>query len=1152
MLSSLRWSLAVAAVLVGALLTPSAEPADQKAPVKPLDTLRLPADAILVIIDPGAAMRLLPNSVYLTPERFQWYLDQLAELERLRKNAPKEPPVAPGTPGKLHLEGHVEGDRAFLKATFEFATDRPKSAVTLGCKPGLASNPMLTSLGEGKGNLYCDLRSDADSYLIQLDEAQPKGCRLTLDLMLALPPLQGNARSLELKLPQAAITTLDLTLPSGARDVRLGDKPLAETGLRLKDQRVVTGTLGAADKLALNWKQGKSAGTGPKVLEAEGAIHVKLEEHGAVSTVARLALKVLGGSTDRWELLVPRGAKLEVVAADYARVAGIDPPTDQPFASLWAIRLKEASSDTLNVIVTLPSRGPDPNNKGQLPVGPFIVRGASRQPGSIFVTSKGVEPRLHPNGDATLRDPTGDERNLYAAPFLQVYAYRVPPQPIKPTMAYGPTGSYSLLDVETEAIRGQVRTLTTNALELRADGGRKQWSVFTRISATLVNQGSVERIEIHVPTECVFVPSANNPPAPVKNVKAEEGKVTLELSGDMWTEFTTMLEFRYPHVVPERGEAVFELPRVLDGAAGSRTEVKVKAPRDVELVTPDRPGVAALAVASSHELEWKPEAGSPDAERPPAAIEVAWRPYQPEVRAVADVTLTAPDRQAQVHHELRYHFPSSPRGPEAPLPVTLRLPPGVQAETFKVFGGRVLAEDKHVRRIQLDAPAGQESVLRLDYSFVLPPENGEGDTTFAVPLVVPEQVTRGETRVRVWSEPGTLPELAQLDSGWALLNIEKVRGKGKPVPLPVLVLQTQRVDLPLTLRLAEVAGERVTVLADRALIRVEVTEGQGYRYRASFHLTQLLTHNLDIELPASVPRLGLEVKLDGAPVKWNVVDENGQHSESGRVARLKLDPALVQRSVLEVSYQVPPGQVSGGVFQTVLQPPVLRGEPGRVLTRWQVTLLAGWVPLGPEGGAGMPRVWGRSGWLLVPRLATGAGEMEQWFKGNENLPSSAEFATAPNPDLICLRSGLEPLTVTHAPFKPWLWCCSLAVLLGGLGMYFLARRAAQGSSALFWVCLTLLTFGIGAMWLFRPTALVAVAYGSELGAAVLLVFAAVLWLMHERQRRQIVFLPSFRRGRGTSSIVRAAPATASGGSGPKREPGEPSTVDAPQKAASSH
>jgi hypothetical protein len=1137
----------VAAALAGALCAPSAEP-DKKPPTTPLDPLKLPADAIIVIINNlDELTTMFPRNVRVPSEQLKGLQDEITRL----KAALEAMNDKPAAPGKLHLEGHIEGDRAFLRARFEFATDRAKSTVSLGCRPGLASNPVLMSLGEAKGNLYTDLRTDADGFVVFLDEAQPKGCQLTLDLALGLASPQVNARSVELKLPRAPVTTLKLTLPPGARDVRLGDKPLAETLLQLQDERVVTGTLGSADKLALSWRQGKASSGGPKLLEAEAAIHVSLDGR-MVTTVAKLELKTGGSSTDRWELLVPPGAKVEVAVADQARIAGKPQVSElSPFAALCTIRLKEATADAepLHVKITV-SGVPDPKNKGQVPVGPFLVRGTVRQPGSIFVTGEGVEPRLHPHGNTTQREPTRAEKDARPGQFLRVYSYDEPPQPVKPTTAYGPTGSYSLLDVEPDAARGEVRTQTTHTLELKADGGRRRWFLLTQIGANLVNQGAVEHIEVHVPKECVFVPSANRPPAPVKDVKTQEGKVTLELlPGETWSEFTATLEFQYPFVVPDRGETMFELPRVIESVAGSRTEVKIKVPRDVELTAPEHPGAAALTAVSSHELEWKPAAGSVDAERPPATFALAWRPYRPEVRAIADVTLMAPERQAQVHHELRYRFPSYPRGAETPLPVTLRLPAGVLADTFKVFGGK-MTENGDLRRVQLDTPSGPEAVLRLEYSFVLPEEDPEQGTTFPVPLVVPEQVTRGETRVRVWSEPGTIPELADADSGWALLNIEKVRGEGKP--LPVLVLQTQSVKLPLTLRLAEVTGERVTILADRALIRVEVTEGQGCRYRASFHLTQLLAENLDIELPAPVPRLGLVVKLDGKEVTPKLLDENGQASASGRIARLRLSPGLVRRSVLEVSYLMPPGQVSAGVFQTVLQPPVLRGEPGRVLTRWQVTLPPGWVPLGPEGGAGLPRVWERNGWLLVPRLAAGAGDMEKWFKGNENLPVSSDFDSAPHPDLICLRSGLEPLTVTHAPFKPWLWCCSLAVLLGGLAMYYLARRAGQGSPTWFWIWLTLLAFGIGALWLFRPTALAAVSYGSELGAAVLVVFAAGLWLMHERQRRQIVFLPSFRRGRAASSIVRTVSATASGGSAPKPQPGEPSTVDAPHKAVSSH
>ncbi len=176
----------------------------------------------------------------------------------------------------------------------------------------------------------------------------------------------------------------------------------------------------------------------------------------------------------------------------------------------------------------------------------------------------------------------------------------------------------------------------------------------------------------------------------------------------------------------------------------------------------------------------------------------------------------------------------------------------------------------------------------------------------------------------------------------------------------------------------------------------------------------------------------------------------------------------------------------------------------------------------------------------------------RWFAGNENVPHAPDTDNSVNPNLICLRSGLESLTVMHAPFKPWLWCCSLTVLLIGLGLYFLARRASRGSQGWFWLCLALLTFGVGALWLFRPTAMASLAYGAELGAFVLLVAAVLLWLMHERQRRQIVFLPSFRRGRGGSSLLRAGAGATSSGNIPRPQHGEPSTVDAPRPAGSNH
>jgi hypothetical protein len=81
----------------------------------------------------------------------------------------------------------------------------------------------------------------------------------------------------------------------------------------------------------------------------------------------------------------------------------------------------------------------------------------------------------------------------------------------------------------------------------------------------------------------------------------------------------------------------------------------------------------------------------------------------------------------------------------------------------------------------------------------------------------------------------------------------------------------------------------------------------------------------------------------------------------------------------------------------------------------------------------------------------------------------------------------------------------------------------------------------GLLW---PTALAAVLFGCEPGAAVLLVFGGFQWLLYERYRRQVIFLPSFSRARNGSSLLRSTGSA-------KRTRAEPSTVDAPPYKGSS-
>jgi hypothetical protein len=225
---------------------------------------------------------------------------------------------------------------------------------------------------------------------------------------------------------------------------------------------------------------------------------------------------------------------------------------------------------------------------------------------------------------------------------------------------------------------------------------------------------------------------------------------------------------------------------------------------------------------------------------------------------------------------------------------------------------------------------------------------------------------------------------------------------------------------------------------------------------------------------------------------------------------------------------------------------VVRGDPGKAPTRWQIVLPPGWVALGPECGPGVERTWERRGWLVAPRLTTTSADLERWFLGSEAAPRDEEGEVGV-PTLVCWRSGLEPLTVTYAPQQAWLMVCSLGLLLVGFALYQLARPKEAGrgvSTAWLMPALTALVLAGAVAGLLWPTALTAVLFGGEPGAAVLLVFAGFQWLLHERYRRQIVFLPSFSRGRNGSSLIRSTGSA-------KRTRTEPSTVDAPPYKGSS-
>jgi hypothetical protein len=416
----------------------------------------------------------------------------------------------------------------------------------------------------------------------------------------------------------------------------------------------------------------------------------------------------------------------------------------------------------------------------------------------------------------------------------------------------------------------------------------------------------------------------------------------------------------------------------------------------------------------------------------------------------------------------------------------------------------------------------------VEYDFALPgrPAAEPGPEAaparrFKVPLLWPESATRGESRVRFWCDPGTVPALAGSDPAagpWRDQGAEVVAGHDS---LPALVVAADGLDLPLSVRVGESGLPPLPgVVVDRALVQVTVDEEGTVYYRARFLISKLTARHVDVELPAPAALVKLVTALDHKHVPWQPADVGG------KVVRLSVEPSLyTQPVVLDLGYQLGRGQLEGeGPWRSSLNPPVPRGDVllGRV--RWQVTVPGGQIPLVAARDAYVEQDWAWQGWMPAPEPATTAAELERWFT------ATTAAGAGPAPSLVCWRTSLAPLPLWRVPQQAWFVICSGLLLALGLALSFVPWNRFA-----FWLLAALLGATLGTAAVLWPSLAPAVLYGCEPGALVLLLVLALQWLLHRQYRRQVVFMPGFTRLKAGSSLVRS-------GAGRSRDP---STIDAP-------
>jgi hypothetical protein len=1129
------------------------KPAEKKAPAQ----IDLPPGAIIAVYDNFAdALKKMPRAIVLSPDKYQEMTDEIARLRKLLDRQRTR------TPSKCLLKGRIEGGLAVLQAQFEFVTEKPGEIVRLGC--GLAQATGITLDGRTP-QLFATLAAtrfkatkgrpsdDDEGFTVQVEK--PGDHTLTLDLVLALN--RPGAQGFKLDLPRAAITRLELTLPGGAGDVRVGGKALSETLLSHKNNQLA-GSLGAADLLDLTWKS-PQAGAASPILAAEGLIQVRIDKT-TVTTEARLTLRVLGGQPGAWNLLVPSRCDVKVLGDD-----GRTPiaKTEKGPTTRCKITPRDAGGEPMVVVVTHTQPVPQQAN-ARIAIGPFTVLEAVRQSGRVLVSNTVADWRLKfaETSDFLRREaPDAPRQN----PSL-VAAFRYGPAAGAPATPRTPV---SWLDFQVETVRGQIKTQTAHLLRPGRDGGRGAWEVQTTITVT-PRWADIDRFQVRMPADCKFIDEGSGPRSGrVRDISYDATTRLVEVKlapggvDPTLQPFSVKLEGSYSAElnpgVPGSGE--FLLPRT-EETSEQEGSVTIQTPANVELLPdPEVGGELELRKQSSHELTWS------WLKRGPERIKVGWRPYRPvvQVSSLADITLAL--REGRVRQELKYHLPDS-----SPLPATLLLRVPTAATNLRVHSGaeeirgsawtpdgfpaarRGAWQTVHVRPTNPRQPE-----IVLEYDFALPdlPAGPKAANAFPIPLVVPDTESRTEMRVRVWSEPGLpLPSLAAgrdqpaPSEGWSEQNIEEVPGRTR---LPALVLRSVHPHRLLQLRCGEGSAD-FTVLVDRALVRVEIGDGGLQNYRVSYRLSRLAARHLDFELPAPVPTITLVATLDGKRIDPELLAAE-QPERKGRLARLRLPPRPGSKpAFLELSYQLAPDRTASTPVSTSLHAPVLLGDPGHVPTRWQIVAPPSWVVISPEAGAGTPRIWARRGWLAAPRVNLVGADLERWLLGGEPAPAVLESSAAVTPTLVLWRDGTPTVQLIHAPQQAWLLACSLVLVLVGLmlsrlpfGLSIAPAEANAPPRTHFWAWLVLAVMVAAVVLgvLLWPNLAGQVAYGCEPGAAVLLLLALVQWVLHERYRRQIFFLPSFSRSPpGKSDSGREAPR-------PALSPGEPSTVDAPPRSGSS-
>ena len=370
----------------------------------PLEKLITPKGAIIVLVEElREASRMFPKMILLTPEQYQELMERLKTLERQLKPEQKVPSIC-------KLYGRLEGDFLVFRAEYVFSTEAAKTAVILGLQGG-----HLLDEGTLDGQTPILEYTKDDGFVVQVEKAAP---RHDLNLNFRVPvrksPLGAAERGIDLGLPGAATTIVNLDLPNQVKELRWNET--------LEKRKMTGGWVISPDKstktLSLVWKEPVSLSGNAPLAKVNAEIKVDIDEKDIYIT-AELTLDDSRLQTKDWRLLLPPQANVEV-----KHIPGgltyewIKPDKKTPYHIL---RTSDATAESWKVTVTM--HVPRPNPGARVAIGPFQVVDAFQHVGTITVSMKADasfgQRLVYTRSDKTIQKNGGAEpKFFYRAPLV--------------------------------------------------------------------------------------------------------------------------------------------------------------------------------------------------------------------------------------------------------------------------------------------------------------------------------------------------------------------------------------------------------------------------------------------------------------------------------------------------------------------------------------------------------------------------------------------------------------------------------------------------------------------------------------------------------------------------------------------------------------